>query len=205
MKRGLFITLEGPDGAGSSTQTDLLSRWLEREGQKVFVTKEPTNSMVGGIIRVILKKEWEVDPVTFALLFAADRAHHVNKEIKPLLEKGVHIISDRYILSTLAFESDSVDIEWLKLINKRFPRPDLTFILNVPGKICAERIAKSRFGFEFFETPEKLEAVRENYLKLKNHFPNTHVIKGYERNKQEIHEEIVKMVENFCKENKIQI
>lgn len=205
MKRGLFITLEGPDGAGSSTQTDLLSRWLEKRGQKVFVTKEPTNSMVGGIIRVILKKEWEVDPVTFALLFAADRAHHVNKEIKPLLEKGVHIISDRYILSTLAFESDSVDIEWLKLINKRFPRPDLTFILNVPGKICAERIAKSRFGFEFFETPEKLEAVRENYLKLKNHFPNTHVIKGYERDKQEIHEEIVKMVGNFCKENKIQI
>ena len=205
MKRGLFITLEGPDGAGSSTQTNLLSRWLEKMGQKVFVTKEPTNSMVGGIIRVILKKEWEVDPVTFALLFAADRAHHVNKEIKPLLEKGVHIISDRYILSTIAFESDSVDIEWLKLINKRFPQPDLTFILNVPGKICAERIAKSRFGFEYFETPEKLEAVRENYLKLKNHFPNTHVIKGYERDKQEIHEEIVKMVENFCKENKIQI
>ena len=205
MKRGLFITLEGPDGAGSSTQTDLLSKWLEKRGQKVFVTKEPTNSMVGGIIRVILKKEWKVDPVTFALLFAADRAHHVNKEIKPLLRNGVHVISDRYILSTLAFESDHVNFEWLKLINKKFPRPDLTFILNVPGKICAERIANSRFGFEYFETPEKLEAVRENYLKLKNHFPNTHVIRGYGRNKQKVHEEIVKIVKGFCKERKIRI
>jgi len=205
MKRGLFITLEGPDGAGSSTQTDLLSRWLEKREQKVFTTKEPTNSMVGGIIRVILKKEWNVDPVTFALLFAADRAHHVNKEIKPLLKKGVHVISDRYILSTLAFESDGVNLEWLKLINKRFPQPDLTFILNVPGKICAERIAKSRFGFEYFETPEKLEAVRKNYLKLKDHFPNTHVIKGYGRDKQKVQEEIIKIVKRFCKENRIKI
>ena len=205
MKRGLFITLEGPDGAGSSTQTVLLSSWLEKRGRKVFTTKEPTNSMIGGIIRVILKKEWKVDHVTFALLFAADRAHHVNKEIKPLVRKGVHVISDRYILSTLAFESDGVNIEWLKLINKKFPQPDLTFILNVPGKMCAERIAKSRFGFEYFETPEKLEAVRKNYLKLKNHFPNTYVIKGYGRDKQKIHEEIVKIVKKFCKENRIKI
>lgn len=205
MKQGLFITLEGPDGSGQSTQTDLLSRWLEKRDQKVFVTKEPTNSMVGGIIRVILKKEWKVDPVTFALLFVADRAHHVNKEIKPLLKKNVHVISDRYILSTLAFESDKVNIEWLKLINKRFPKPDLIFILNVPGKICTERIRKSRFGFEYFETSEKLENVRKNYLKLKDHFPNTYVIKGYGRSKEKINEEIINIMKKFCKERDIKI
>jgi dTMP kinase len=205
MKSGLFITLEGPDGSGQSTQTDLLTRWLEKKDQKVFATKEPTNSMVGGIIRVILKKEWKVNPVTFALLFAADRAHHVNKEIKPLLKKNVHVISDRYILSTLAFESNGVNLEWLKLINERFPKPDLTFILDVPGKICTERIRKSRFGFEYFETPEKLENVRKNYLKLKDYFPNTYVIKGYNRSKKEIHNEIKEIVKKFCKENNIQI
>ena len=161
--------------------------------------------MVGGIIRVILKKEWKVDPVTFALLFAADRAHHVNKEINPLLKKNIHVISDRYILSTLAFESDNVNIEWLKLINERFPKPDLTFILDVPGKICTERIGKSRFGFEYFETAEKLENVRENYLKLKNHFPDTYVIKGYGRSKEKVHEEIVRIVKKNCKEKGIKI
>jgi len=205
MEKGLFIVFEGPDGSGQSTHAELLTRWFEKRGHKVFTTKEPTNSLVGGIIRVILKKEWKVDMKTLQLLFTADRAHHLNTEIKPLLGKGVDVISDRYILSTLAFGLIEENLDWLKQINSKFPIPNITFILNVPGRICAERIAKSRFGFEFFESAEKLEIIRNNYLKLKGFYPNTHVIKSYDRPIEEVHREIVNIVENYCKDHAVKI
>jgi len=203
--KGMFIVFEGPDGSGQSTQTDLLVKWFEKRNVKVFLTKEPTNSLIGGIIRVILKGEWKVDMRTFQLLFSADRSHHLNREIIPYLNKGINVISDRYILSTLAFGSLVENLDWLKQINCKFPEPDVTFILNVPGKVCAERIAKSRFGFEIFETADKLERIRQNYLGLKSYHKNTHVIKGYDRKPKEIHEEIVGIVEKYCKEKRIKI
>jgi len=202
--KGIFIVFEGPDGSGQSTQSELLAKWFEKKGQRVLVTKEPTNSLIGGIIRVILEKEWKVDMKTLQLLFTADRARHLNVEINPSLKRGINVISDRYILSTLAFGSIEEDLEWLKSINSKFPQPDLTFILNVPGKVCAERIAKSRFGFEFFETAKKLDIVRKNYLKLKNIHQNIHVIKGYGKSKEKIHKDIVNIVEKFCDGKKME-
>ena len=205
MKKGLFIVFEGPDGSGQSTQTKLLTKWFVKKNHRVFITKEPTTSMIGGIIRSILKKEWKVDMKTLQLLFTADRAHHLQMEIIPLLDKGIDVISDRYILSNLAFGSLEEDLEWLKKINSKFLEPDLTFILNVPGKVCAERIAKSRLSFEIFETAEKLEKIRNNYLKLKNYYKNTHVIIGNERSPEEVNREVVKIVEDYCKKNKIKL
>jgi len=200
MKKALFIVFEGPDGSGQTTQSELLTKWFERRGEKVFLTKEPTNSLIGGIIRTALKKEWKVDMRTLQLLFTADRAHHLKTEIEPLLKRGIHVISDRYILSTLAYGSLEEDLEWLKSLNSKFPVPDLTFILNVPGKVCAERIAKARFDFELFESVQKLEEVRKNYLRLKDFFPNCFVIKGYGRDEKNIHREITKIVKKKLKE-----
>jgi len=197
MGKGLFIVIEGPDGSGQSTQTELLARWFKKKNRRVLVTKEPTNSMIGGIIRSVLKKEWQVDMKTLQLLFAADRAYHLRTEIEPFLNKGIDVISDRYVLSTLAFGSLEEDLEWLKKINSKFPEPDLTFILNVPGKVCAERIARSRLSFEIFETTDKLEKIRKNYLDLKNYHKNTHVIVGDERNPVEIHREIIGIIEDY--------
>jgi len=194
MKRGLFISFEGPDGSGESTQSDLLAKWFKKNKMKVFKTKEPTNNIIGGIIRTILKKEWKVDLKTFALLFTADRAHHVNTEIEPLLKKGVNVISDRYMLSTFVYESDGIPVKWLKQLNDPFPKPDLTFVLDVPGKICVERIAKSRFGFELFEKEKQLEEIRNRYKKMEKILPNVFIIKGYDRTPKEIHEEIVDIV-----------
>ena len=205
MKKGLFIVFEGPDGSGQSTQTKLLTKWFVKKNHRVFITKEPTTSMIGGIIRSILKKEWKVDMKTLQLLFTADRSYHLQMEILPLLDKGIDVISDRYILSNLAFGSLEEDLEWLKKINSKFLEPDLTFILNVPGKVCAERIAKSRLSFEIFETAEKLEKIRNNYLKLKNYYKNTHVIIGDGRSPEEVHREVVKIVEDYCKKNKIKL
>ena len=174
--KGIFIVFEGPDGSGQSTQADLLVKWFEKRKVKVYLTKEPTSSLIGGIIRSVLKGEWKVKMRTLQLLFSADRAHHLNREILPYLNKGINVISDRYMLSTLAFGAPQESLDWLKQINSSFPEPDLTFILDVPGQVCAERIAKNRFGFEIFETADKLERTRKNYLELKFYHKNTHVI-----------------------------
>jgi dTMP kinase len=192
----LFVVFEGPDGSGISTQTKILTNWFKSRGGKVLLTKEPTNSMIGGVIRTILKKEWKVNMKTFALLFSADRAHHLSNEIEPALKNGYNVVCDRYILSTLAFNSERGTLEWLKQLNSKFKRPDFIFVMDVPGKICVERIKKSRFGMEFFEETEKLERVRKNYKKLKDYLPNTHIIKGYDRKPEEIHKEIVEILKS---------
>ncbi|MCD6403411.1 MAG: dTMP kinase [Candidatus Aenigmarchaeota archaeon] len=197
MPKGLFIVIEGPDGSGQTTQAELLAKWFERRGYKVKVTKEPTNSIIGGIIRSVLQNELKIDLRTLALLFAADRSHHVEKVIKPLLRKGVVVISDRYALSTIVYESlDGLDVEWLKQINSMFPVPDVTIILDVPGKICVERIKKARFGFEMFETQEKLEKIRKRYLELKDVFPNTFVVDGKPK-PEVVHRKIVEIIKRF--------
>jgi len=192
--KNLFIVFEGPDGAGLSTQSRLLENWFSSQGKNVLVTKEPTNNPIGKIVRSVLKKEIEVDMNTFALLFAADRAHHIHTQIKPALEKGSSVVCDRYILCTLAFQSMKSDLEWLKQLNSKFPKPDLTFVLDLPGQVCVKRIERSRPEKEFFETIEKLDKARENYRKLKNHFPNTFIIDGTKRIEQ-IHNKIVGIVE----------
>ena len=189
----LFIAFEGPDGSGLSTQSSLLTNWLKSKGKKVLLTKEPTNNIIGGVIRTILRKEWEVDMKTFALLFSADRAHHLSSEIEPALKDGYNVVCDRYILSTLAFNVEK-NLEWLKELNSEFRKPDFTFIMDVPGKVCVERIEKSRFGVEFFEEVEKLDKVRKNYNELKGYFPNTYIINGENKTPEQINQEIVKII-----------
>jgi dTMP kinase len=194
MKRGLFIAFEGPDGAGSSTQTRMLTEWLNRSGHKAVATKNPTNNLIGGIIRTILKKQFEVDMKTFALLFSADRAYHLHREVEPWLEDGFNVVCDRYILSTLAFQSTEEDMRWLQQLNSKFRKPDLTFILDVPAKVCIKRIKGSRPGFEFFETEERLNQVMRNYRSLKDYFPNTFLIKGHGRSPDSINRQVVGIV-----------
>jgi len=191
----LFIVFEGPDGSGLSTQANLLVKWFKSHGKNALLTKEPTNSIVGGLIRSILKKEWKVDMKTFALLFSADRSYHLSSEIEPALKKGFSVVCDRYILSTLAFNVEKGTLDWLKQLNSQFKKPDFTFIMDVPGNVSVERIKKSRFGMEFFEEADKLEEVRENYRELRDYFPNTFIIKGDRRFPEEISKEIIEIIE----------
>ena len=177
--KGLFIVLEGTDGAGHSTQAELLARYLRKKGRKVLFTREPTDSAIGGLIRSSLKHEWKTSNFALQLLFTADRAHHLAMEIGPVLKKGGIIICDRYALSTLAYASPD-DIKFLMYMNSKFSRPDLVFLLDTPVSVCLDRIRHSRFHFELFEEKKKLENVRKNYMKLKNYFPSTHVIDGDE-------------------------
>jgi len=197
--KGLLIAFEGLDGAGCSTQTLLLSALLEKQGLKTQTTKEPTNNLIGGLIRGQLTGEWKASPECLQLLFAADRAHHQKREIIPQLKKGYIVICDRYVFSSIAFGSLNIqDREWLEDLNKKFILPDFTFILKVPPKICLARLEKVRYSLELYEEVEKMEKIWKVYEQIAKDFPNVYIIDG-ERKEEKILSETAKIVKKALK------
>lgn len=198
---GKFIVFDGLDGSGLSTQAVKLLNFLNKPEQRhrfghtgAYLTKEPTWSLIGGLIRSQLTHEWKSNPECLQLLFSADRAHHLEKEIIPLLKKGVIVICDRYLFSTITYGSLEIkDRDWLLNLQKKFLLPDLTFFLKVSPKICIERIKKTRYGISLFEKEEILEKVWRNYERLAKEFKNVYVIDG-ERTVEKIFKEIIKII-----------
>ena len=202
-RKGIFIAFEGLDGAGSSTQAEMLRDYLKRFGVKPHLTKEPTNNLIGGLIRGALTKEWKASNMCFQLLFSADRAHHLDREILPALEKGLVVITDRYLFSTIAFGSLDCEKQWLKELNKNFPLPDLVYLIKVPPEECVKRIRKNRLEFELFEEVEKLKNVWATYEELAEEHNNVHLIDGT-KSKETVHQEIVDILNKFLAEQRTQ-
>jgi len=195
---GIFIVFEGLDGSGTTTQANLLFKYLKGQRKKVFLTGEPTRSLIGGLIEGQIAGDWQSSSECLQLLFTADRAYHLEKGIIPLLKKGITVICTRYILSTLAYGSiDIKDTQWLINLNKKFIWPDITFLLKVSPKICIQRIKKERFHKELFEKEEKLKKVYKNYLKFAKKLKSTYIIDG-EKPIKEVGKEIKKTYEKYC-------
>jgi dTMP kinase len=195
----MFIVFEGLDGSGLSTHAINLRNYLMKKGKRILLTKEQTDGVIGGLIKSYLKKEWKVSPLTLQLLFVADRAHHLDREIEPSLNEGKIVISDRYIFSTLAFGGLDINMKFLKTINSKFRKPDLTFILDCPAEVCLERLNRTRFShLELFEEKSKMEKIRKNYLSFKNYFPHVYVINA-NRSIEQVFEDIRKIVEERMK------
>ncbi len=167
MKRGRFIVLEGIDGSGTTTQTGLLADALRLRGYEVLTTREPTGRSVGTLIRSVLQHRLTLpsgEVVTLpwsslALLFAADRLDHVAHVVEPALEVGTIVISDRYDLSSLAYQSSTSPegegaLGWLRSINARALRPDLTVVLDLPAQVAEERRRARGGEAELFEQTE---------------------------------------------------
>jgi|SRR5437667_9163094 len=174
--RGPFIVVEGLDGSGVSSQARLLQERLLRDKWEVYLTKEPSDGPAGAIIRLALARRLVgkgTGPVSrsseaqaLALLFAADRVDHLANDIVPWLERGVTVICDRYYLSSFAYQGvDAGDVDWLRSINAKCLKPDITLFLDVNPQICYKRMQRARWHIELFEEPAKLEQVRASYLK----------------------------------------
>jgi len=212
--RAPFIVIEGTDGSGVSTQAERLERKLRDKGREVYLTKEPTDGPFGAMIRLALagrlvhpKDVAELqsfEPHTLALLFAADRMDHLHTDIIPKLNMGLTVISDRYYLSSYAFQGLDVDIEWLQKINSHCLRPDLTVFLNVDAAICYKRMQRRRWHVELFEEQAKLEEVRQNYIKVIQHLmwqgENIVIIDGNQPINV-IHQQIFREVEKTSPKN----
>ena len=164
MHQTLFIALEGIDGAGTTTHSKLLAGFLSLKGLKTYLTHEPSSSEIGKLLRKYLKDE-RIPASTDALLFAADRVLHYKNEIKKKLEEGYIVISDRYIESSIAYQSsqsDEITIEWVENLNLFAGEPDLTIILDIDSKISLSR--KNQEFLEKFEDTPLLDKVRRVYL-----------------------------------------
>ncbi len=197
-QKPLFIVFEGLDGSGSTTQAKILREKLTKENFPVIHTSEPTENRIGKVVREILQKKWKTSPETLQLLFCADRGEHLYSEIEPALQEGKFVISDRYYLSTLAFGKVDLKLDWLKVLNQKFRKPDLTFLLNVGVGECLRRIEERGAEKELFEKKSYLEKVWENYLEIAKEEENTFIING-EKSKEKIASEIWKIIKNRLK------
>ncbi len=143
LPRGCFIVLEGIDGSGTTLQTRALADRLRGLGREVLETREPTSGAIGALIRERLSvRAAALDPAALALLFAADRIDHIAREVAPALAAGTVVISDRYLLSSLAYQSLDCDPAWIREINGRAARPDLTLVLEVPVEVAFDRVQR---------------------------------------------------------------
>lgn len=157
--------IEGIDGAGTTTQVNAVYNWLKSQKIPCLKTREPSPGVIGRHIKKLLKEK-NTNPVTLALLFASDRLDHLANTILPALEKGMWVVSDRYRLSSLAYQSLDCELEWVREINRYAPPPQLTILLDLPIDVALERIAKRGEKRELFEQKNKLKKIRRNYLEL---------------------------------------
>ncbi len=193
-RNGLFIVFEGLDNSGSSVQATLLHSILKKQGYRSFLTKEPTNSLIGGLLRAGLTGNWYADAYTRQLLFAADRAQHINNEINQNLESGKIVICDRYKLSSIAYGSYRIkDTLWLEQINNQFIDPDITFLIDVDPKLCALRIKKSEYSLNMYKEEKELEIIWKVYLKYAKNDKKIHIIDG-QRDEMDVINQITDIV-----------
>jgi dTMP kinase len=169
MSRGKFLVIEGLDGSGTTTQVEFLVASLRRRGLTAHATCEPSKGPVGMLIRQALSGRLRLDlqgqalsPRTLALLFAADRDDHLAAEVVPALERGHWVVSDRYVLSSLAYQGLSLPMDWIMALNQHVLLPDCTVFLKIEPKLAAQRMSL-RPQAELFEALETQERVAQSY------------------------------------------
>ena len=163
--KGFFICVEGLDGCGKTTQTKLLVRKLRKMGWDAVYTAEPSRGKIGQFIKkYCLHGEKRTFPIVEALLFAADRFEHVEREVIPALNEGKIVVSDRYVYSSLAYQgATGLDLKWIEMINEHAIRPDLAIFVDVEPEAVIKRLKPKKSVMENLETQRK---VREVYVKF---------------------------------------
>lgn len=189
-RKGRFIVFEGIDGAGSTTQLNMLHDYLKKKKVPTLKTQEPTDSFIGKLIGEVLRGKHKVDPKAFQLLYCADRENHLSSEIVPALESGKVVLCDRYYYSTIAYGFLKLNYDWLVSICADFPRPDLAFYVDTPVSVAMDRM-KNRQHKEFFEREKWLGKVRETYLKLMRSDKRCVILDGT-KSREEIFKQVLK-------------
>ena len=208
MSRGIFISIEGPDGSGKSTQIENIKEFFHDKNMDIIFTREPGGTPIGERIRGIIldRKCSEMDPMTEAMLYAAARAQHVAQVIRPALEKGKIVICDRFVDSSIAYQGYGRKLgEAVASINHFAVKecmPDMTILLKLDPSVGKDRISEDQ--------QDRLEAEREafhqevykGYLELEKNFPDRIVgidaDRGIDEIKVDIYEKLEKILSNRC-------
>ncbi|ANJ27814.1 dTMP kinase [Agromyces aureus] len=184
MTRGVFITLEGGDGTGKTTQSELLAAWLGEQGRQVVRTREPGGTDVGVEVReIVLHHRGDIAPRAEALLYAADRAHHVATLVRPALERGDVVIQDRYIDSSVAYQGAGrvLDPEAVRGLSEWATdglQPDLTVLLDLDAASARARLDRARTRYDRLEAEasEFHDRVRAAFLALADREPDRFLV-----------------------------
>jgi len=192
---GTFIVFEGPDGCGTTLHTKMLADNLG-EDFEVLTTFEPTDGPIGRQIRTILHSGEELSPGPLQELFTKDRAWHLEQIIKPALNEGKIVITDRYLQSTIAYgQALGLPLEWLKDLNKDFIQPDMIFLLLPPYEVCADRMGR-RDKLDSLEKESIQHKVYDSYRALAEEDSSIHVIDSSGK-KEEVSDEIYSIVQKL--------
>ena len=197
--KGIFIAFEGGEGSGKSTQSKLLKKWLEEEGEEVLLSREPGGTEMGKDLRRILldHSTGEISPRAEALLYAADRAHHVFSKIRPALDRGEVVITDRYFDSSIAYQGAgrvlvSGEVARISRWATESLFPTLTILIDQPAEIGLSRLkSKDRLEIEPIDFHER---IRQEYLQLTLLDPERYLVVDGRQTIEEIHNEIIARV-----------
>lgn len=198
MKKGLFITFEGADGCGKTTQMKLLAEHLEKQGYDVVLTREPGGKGLGEKVReILLNYDGEVSDRCESFLFLADRAQNIDIIVNPAVEAGKIVLCDRHTDSTVAYQGygrglDLNRINQLNDIATNGRKPDLTFVFDVDTETSMKRVGKEKdrmesAGIEFHNR------VREGYLKIAQQEPERIKVIDATQTIEEIHKKVLEI------------
>ncbi|MCS5716720.1 dTMP kinase [Herbiconiux sp. CPCC 205763] len=181
---GVFITLEGGDGSGKTTQAEILENWLTERGRTVVRTREPGGTDFGTEVReIVLHSRGHIAPRAEALLYAADRAQHIAAKVRPALERGEVVVQDRYLDSSVAYQGagrvlDAAEIRDLSLWATEGLLPDVTILLDLDEDVARARLdgANKRFDRLEAEKSDFHRRVREAFLALASAEPERFLV-----------------------------
>ena len=204
MKKGKFITLEGIDGAGKSTQMAKLESALKSNGIEFRLTREPGGTPLGEKLRGVLLNE-QMRPETEALLMFASRSEHLNEVILPALEAGTWVISDRFSDASFAYQGGGRGIDYARLaeletwVQQGF-QPDLTLLFDLPVEVARARLMRNE-SLDRFEQEKSdfFDRVRGAYLERAKRFPARFVVLDSGKAPEEISKEIEEAIATLCK------
>lgn len=195
---GIFITLEGGDGAGKTTQADLLGSWLTSRGIEVVRTREPGGTALGQALRELLLHGDTIDPRAEALLYAADRAQHVAEIVRPALTRGAAVVQDRYIDSSLAYQGagrplDATEVKHLSEWATEALTPDFTILLDVSPELAAKRRNAAGAQADRLESEDQQfhQRVRDGFLALAYAEPERFIVLDADNSPEDLHDAIV--------------
>lgn len=205
--KGIFITFEGPDGSGKTTQIKLLEKYFKENGYDILITREPGGTDISEQVRSVIldKNNTEMDRITEALLYAASRAQHVAQVIKPALLKGKAIICDRFVDSSIVYQGigRNLGIDFVKGINDMATQgiePDITFLMKIsPNEALGRKFSSDECNRLDMEKLEFHNEVYEGYLELENLYPKRIIGIDATRSIEEICDEIINIVSKKLK------
>lgn len=199
---GKYYAFEGIDGSGKTTQVHILAEYFQKQGKEVFLTKEPSNNVIGQLIKKILHKEFSVPASSLQYLFAADRGMHLETDVIPALQKGNVVISDRSFWSAVAYGIADLNLEKgekerlllaynILTIYNSYIVPDKTFIIDVPENLSIERVENRHEEKTLYEYAAKLKKVREEYCWIAEKFKENIVLIDGSQSVEEVFKEVV--------------